>query len=551
MKFPFSRWFFVWITPVVAVWVSTLHADPPDTVFSDDFERGPGPLADHQPSGVPGTWELVDAIEAEIEAGIGEDGGNGLRLRTDDGGSGSLRLALTEELESIVWHHFQAALAPRDADPALDAEANSAFFVTSDGDLRLRDGGTWIEIDFDPGLNDGNLHEYSIRQDFVSQTWELWVDGSPATPDPLEFANPNSSTSGLRFEQDGEADSIIDSVSVAHEVFDFDRVSLDFLDDFERGPGTLGDHSGMWYVDSAGPGGEIKTGIGAGGSSGLEIVTAADETADLTLHLPDHWQAVSWKQFEAVLAPYADDADAPTIDIDSAVVFHLTESGDVRIRDGESWELFDLGLDTAARHRFTVRQDYTTQTWQLWIGGDLVTVEPAAFANAAEVPSFFRITQAPGRTSVFDDVAVTAGVPPGGLSGLLDYAAWRDDITWDGADNSPGGDPNGNRLSNLFEYGFGFADPVGGNRSYSPPLEVDPDTGEVRFTFRRNRAAEDLSFTVETSSDLSGGSWTPVRPSAADVTVSSIPGDDDTDEVTVRLAAPGDNLFVRLRIDGA
>jgi len=501
--------------------------------------------------GAAGSWEVVDAIEAEIEAGIGEGGGSGLRLQTVAGESGSLRLALTEELESIVWHHFQAALAPRASDPALDAEANSAFFVTSAGNLRLRDGGVWSEIDFgpEPGLNDGDLHEYSIKQDFVSKTWELWVDGSLVTPNPLAFANENSSTSGLRFEQDGAADSIIDSVSVAHEVFDFDRVTLDFVDDFERGPGDLSSFPGMWYFDPDGPTGEIKTGTGASGTSGLELVTAVGETSGLTLHLPNHWQAVSWKQFEAVLAPYADDADSPTIDIDSAVAFYLTENGDVRIRNGENWESIPLGLDTEALHRFTVRQDYFAQTWQLWVNGGLVTDSPADFANTVETPSFFRISQGAARTAVFDNIAVTAGVPEGTLVGLFDYTAWRDGLTWNVADNSPGGDPNNNNLSNLLEYGFGFADPVAGAHTYSTPVEVDPATGEVSFSFRRNRSAEDLTFTVETSPDLTPGSWTPLRPAAADVTVTAT-DDPNTDQITVRLAQPADNLFIRLHVSG-
>ncbi len=529
----------------------SLRAESPVVVFSDNFDRGPGPLVEHQPVGGIGSWEVVDAIEADIEAGIGDEEGSGLRLQTVAGESGSLRLALTEELESIVWHHFQASLAPRASDPALDADANSAFFVTSMGNLRVRDGGAWSEIDFgpEPGLNDGSLHEYSIKQDFVSRTWELWVDGNLVTPDPLAFANENSSTSGLRFEQDGAADSIIDSVSVAHEVFDFDRVTLDFLDDFERGPGDLSSFPGMWYFDPDGPTGEIKTGAGASGTRGLELVTEADETAGLTLHLPNHWQAVSWKQFEAVLAPYADDADSPTIDLDSAVAFHLTESGDVRIRNGENWESLGLSLDTAALHRFTVRQDYVAQTWQLRIDGDLVTDPPAAFASTVEAPSFFRITQAPDRTASFDNIAVTSGVPDGTLTGLFDYDFWRGGHAWGGGDGTSGGDPNNNNLSNLLEYGFGFADPVAGAHTYSTPVEVDPATGEVSFSFRRNRSAEDLTFTVETSPDLTPGSWTPLRPAAADVTVT--PTDDpNTDRITVRLAQPADNLFLRLQVSG-
>jgi len=356
-------------------------------------------------------------------------------------------------------------------------------------------------------------------------------------------------------DRDGSDDFDEDGVSDLHEILNgrnpagIDRVTLDFLDDFERDPGPLTDHPGLWTLNSTGPTGEIKTGIGAESSSGLELITEAGEEAEVKMHLPTHWQAASWKQFEAILATYADDAEDPAIDPETAVAFYLTESGDLRIRDGENWVALGLSLDTAQLHRFTVRQDYIAQTWQLWINGNLVTDPPMAFANAVEAPSFFRINQGAERSSVFDNVGITSGVvPANGPSSLLDYSHWRNTHTWNGGDSSTLGDPNANNLPNLLEYGFGFTDPVDGTHSYSTVLELNPGSEEVNFIFRRNRAAEDLSFTVETSPDLSPGSWTPVRPSAADVSVSPT-GDSGVDEITVRLAAPETRLFIRLRVN--
>ena len=371
---------------------------------------------------------------------------------------------------------------------------------------------------------------------------------SDGLPDVFEIAayGDLSRDGSDDFDEDGVIDGL--EFALGRNAAGIDRVTLDFLDDFERGPGSLTDHPGMWHFDPDGTTGAIQNAMGAEGSSGLELVTADGESADLTLHLPDHWQAASWKQFEAILATYADDADAPEIDPEAAVAFYLIESGDIHIRDGADWYALGLSLDTAARHRYTVRQDYLAQTWQLWVNGTLVTDPPAAFANAVAVPSFFRISQGAEQTAVFDNLAVTAGVPAGSLGGLLDYSSWRDALTWNGADNTPGGDPNNNSLPNLLEYGFGYSDPADGSHRYSTPLELDPDSGEVSFTFRRNRAAEDLSFTVETSPDLSPGSWTPVRPAVADVTVTPT-GDSDVDEITIRLTAPETRLFVRLRVE--
>ena len=365
--------------------------------------------------------------------------------------------------------------------------------------------------------------------------------------DNMAEQNAGSDPNQAHSDDDGVIDGL--EITLGRNPAGIDRVTLDFLDDFERGPGALTDHPGMWNFHSDGPTGAIQTAIGAADSRGLELVTAAEETADLTLHLPDHWQAVSWKQFEAILATYADDADAPEIDPEAAVAFYLIESGDLHIRDGADWYALGLSLETTDLHRFTVRQDYIAQTWQLWVNGTLVTDPPAAFANAVAVPSFFRISQGAGQTAIFDNIAVSAGGPEGSLGGLLDYNHWRDAHLWNGADNTAGGDPNANNLPNLLEYGFGFTDPVDGTHAYSTPLELDPSTGEVSFTFRRNRAAEDLSFTVETSPDLSPGSWTTFRPAAADVTVTPT-GDSDVDEITVRLPAPETRLFVRLRVSG-
>ncbi len=345
------------------------------------------------------------------------------------------------------------------------------------------------------------------------------------------------------FDSDGVTD--LTEVQTGRNPAGIDRIAYDFLDDFERGPGVLPDVPGLWTIAS-GATAEIKPSIGTEGSYGLELFATGGDPAELTLHLPGHWRDVSWKQLDAILVPYLDDADTPSVDTDAAVAFYLTESGDLRIRDGADWYALGLTLDPAAMHRYTVRQDYITQTWKLWVDGNLVVDPPAAFANPRSVPAFVRISHSQDEAAVFDNFAITAAPQNAGvLTGLATFDAWSGDRTWNGADGTPTGDPNANGLSNLLEYAFGFADPVNGTHAYATSMAFDESGPVLTLTYRRNRAAEDLSFTVQTSSDLS--TWTDLEPGTADVTItpSAAPG---VDYIAVKVPMTADHLFVRLRV---
>ncbi len=364
----------------------------------------------------------------------------------------------------------------------------------------------------------------------------------------LDEQNAGSDPNLPHSDDDGVNDG--DEIALGRDPSGIDRIALDFVEDFERGPGPLAENPGMWSLDNSGPSGEIKAGVGANSSNGLELVTGSDETAGLTLHHPADWRPSDWKQFDAILATFADDADAPEIDPDARVAFYLTESGDIRARDGESWLLldFDPGLDTAAMHTYTVRQDHVTGMWKLWVNGTLATDTALAFANDTTVPGFLLIAQAENRTAVFDNIKVSSGAPEGiTLDGLNDYAFWRDgEITWGSADSSSTADPNNNGLTNLLEYGFGFTDPVEGSHSYTTPILLNAGGETVSFTFRRNRDAEDLVFTVQTSPDLSPNSWSESAAEAVNVTPSGDPG---VDLITVEMPLAEDVQFVRLHIE--
>lgn len=523
-------------TPIVfLLFFHTSIAQAVEIGFSDYFERPLGPLADH-----PVDWTWTGDISPEIVLDSGS-GDHWLKISTLEGQSGLLNLPVTAEDQRHLQYSFEAVLDPRSSDPIIDSAATCAFYLTDTGGIRLRDGTQWIEESI--GLDASIRHTYTVILDFQSSTWSLQVDDLPVFSD-LAMASPGGTSNSLRIYQENAGDSFLDNVSVA--LPEPDRITLDFLDDFERGPGAFDSYVNMWVVN-VGPAGQIKNGIGASASKGLELVTGTGESAELNLYLPNHWQAGSWKQFEAILAPYLEGAEAPPVPSDAAVAFYLTESGDIRVRDGASWQLLDFepGLNTATMHRYTVYQDYAAQTWKLWVNGTLATDPALSFANPTDVPSFIRISQAERRTAVFDNVAVSVGTPTGTLFGLKDFAAWQSGIEWAGADASTTGDPNVNGLANLLEYGFAN-DPITPHH-YKVPIALAENGESAEFTFRRNRNAEDLAFIVQTSPDLTPESWTDLAPGSADVSVTpSI--DPAIDIITVTLPTPDEQMFIRLKV---
>jgi len=316
-----------------------------------------------------------------------------------------------------------------------------------------------------------------------------------------------------------------------------------FQDDFEnRGPGLLNATPGLWTIGGGGTL-TLKEGIGANGSRALEILTGAGESSEIAYSHAPLFETVLWTDFQARLAPHSDGAPPPSVPTESSVAFHLTESGDVRARDGGEWISLNQSLDPGQLHRFSFKQDYPAQQWSLWINGNLVTASPLAFANPQPAPDRFRIVQDPQHSSVVDEVRVTR-TAPSGLSGVRDYGLWSGTISWNGADSSITADPNANRLSNLLEYGFGFSQPADGTHTYTTGLDFDGNEALLSLTYRRNRQAEDLLYLIQTSGDLV--EWSEIFPTPTQVTVQPI--DNETDAVTVAIPVSEESLFLRLQV---
>ena len=110
-----------------------------------------------------------------------------------------------------------------------------------------------------------------------------------------------------------------------------------------------------------------------------------------------------------------------------------------------------------------------------------------------------------------------------------------------GANAQPGGDPDGDGMSNQAEFAFGL-DPSSGSSRNPIKVPFDKTTGTFSYTRRATPASTGLSYTVWTSTDLK--TWTEDTAATASQTVSSTNGDVQTVAVHVTTAPSGGKLFV-------
>jgi len=84
------------------------------------------------------------------------------------------------------------------------------------------------------------------------------------------------------------------------------------------------------------------------------------------------------------------------------------------------------------------------------------------------------------------------------------YAVWLSQYFWYGADTSLTADPNQNGVPNLLEYALDL-NPLSLTPPTLPAVGWDmnsPDGPWLTFTYRRNKSAMDLTYGVQTSTDM-------------------------------------------------
>lgn len=152
-------------------------------------------------------------------------------------------------------------------------------------------------------------------------------------------------------------------------------------------------------------------------------------------------------------------------------------------------------------------------------------------------------------TGTYGSVASGAQFPsdtwftgPGTVRIGSDYNIWLAGFTFaPGADTSPGGDPDGDGMTNQQEYAFGL-DPTLGSSANPMVQPLDPVTGTFKYTRRATPGSTNLVYTVFTSAP-GLADWLPDGATETGFTTAG-----NVETVTVQVTAPavGGKLFVRV-----
>lgn len=150
--------------------------------------------------------------------------------------------------------------------------------------------------------------------------------------------------------------------------------------------------------------------------------------------------------------------------------------------------------------------------------------------------------------------AVFFNPPVGSLSLSSTYAVWLSQYFWYGADTSLTADPNQNGVSNLLEYALDL-NPLSQNPPTLPFVAWDTNTTDgpwLTFTYRRNKSAMDLTYGVQTSTDLiTWSSIIPNQTSLVSEVANSNPDGDGTSEllrIRIKTSPTESKRFVRLNV---
>lgn len=413
-------------------------------------------------------------------------------------------------------------------------QTDSLTYIVRDGELLSDPTTVTLHIVNEDSLYDGN-------DNGLPDGWELTHYGE-LQPDGHGDFDGDGVSDGLEFQ-------------LGRDAAGADRVRLAWEDDFaERDPGPLAASPEMWSIPAAGgPTGGVMIEPSGGGQM-LEITSGGFDAAEIAQLYEEDSEWVIWTDFTATLATHGQGVPPPDFGSDVTAAFYLTHAGNIAAFNGSTgqWSTITLNpaLDIDEPVRYTVRQDYREQHWSLWINGTRI-LQQYGFAHPRASAGGFRLRQERRRSSALESIRVTRSAPAGLETGTVGtYDDWQSGIHWNGADASPGADPNTNGLSNLQEYAFALPDPTaaaGGGLSF-PLLEIGDDGDTFLFTYHRNRQAEDIEFSHSLSENLQD--WTPYFPSPEHVSLLPIDltGDGifDADEVTIRIPTYGLRLFLRV-----
>ncbi len=205
--------------------------------------------------------------------------------------------------------------------------------------------------------------------------------------------------------------------------------------------------------------------------------------------------------------------------------------------EGEGGYSFTFGgqfghLDHALATPGLLSQVTSARTWH--VNADEPSILDYNLENKSPAQQALNVGT-PFRASDHDPILIGLNLSP-----PVTYGAWAAQIAWpEGVDSSPGGDPDGDGLSNALEFVL-HSDPLTATTTERPGLSENG--ASMEFIYRRRRNIGSLSISVEISGDLQNwiSAGEGMRVGDADA---------DADFYSVALPAGVGQVFVRLRVD--
>lgn len=131
-------------------------------------------------------WMASPAGRAMVQAGVGRSGSQAVAL-TAGTEAATIEHLLGTVGESVIWIDMYASVDPSSGAPyrvhpdisESPAHTVSVFSMNADGDIYAYNGSTnkWVLATQSGGFPGNTYHRYTVRQNYTSKTWDLYIDG--------------------------------------------------------------------------------------------------------------------------------------------------------------------------------------------------------------------------------------------------------------------------------------------------------------------------------------------------------------------------------------
>ena len=435
----------------------------------------------------------------------------------------SIYQPLTAGGQAMVWSDLRSIPVFRTeaAPPVLEPATTAGFYVDRDGQLVVSDSSHWVTLTNAPVLAANSWARFTTCQDYSNRVWSLYLDGWPVATGLAFAASATREYSGLLVKHAAQRPAYLDSIVVSADRSDLSdrfylsdwsdladaadpdhdglanseeyrlgsdpqntdsdrdgmgdnaetRLGLDpavsnhfaglpFLEPFEAPAMTNGSLAGQQgWMASATNSAWVQTNCVAAGQQALRI----SASGSVSRVVAAGGEAVVWIDFQA--RPVRSGLDSPpVVGASAASGFFINRTGQVVVCTASGWEPVSAQtpVSTSAWTRFTVKADYETQRWALWLNGVCVAAA-LPFAHPVSEFSLFRLSAPDSGSGYVDSLAITTNEPahldddgdglPNSWERLFGFSSSYPSDLSDPSDAAS--DPDHDGLTNLEEYDLG------------------------------------------------------------------------------------------------